>query len=297
MTPLMTRDQLSPYELRAIKHFKGVDHNESIAIGPNGEAYVTSFYTFKAFRLDLASNEAIPFADIGRRTLGQVVDADNNLYCAECDGPGSKITRVSQDGSKSVYCDTVQDGEFLSLNTPVFDRHGDMYVSDTGTWSEAIDGHIYKISAGGGVASRWTSHAIDTPNGIAIDAAEKYIYFVETWGHSISRIEIKPDGNAGACERILHMPKHVPDGIAFDDRGRLWIACHRPDSIYVYDLVAGRLELFAHDWQGEALRGPCHLAFAGVDRGILLASSLDRATVHRFDNPGARGLRLHNPSL
>lgn len=297
MTPLMTRDKLSPYNLKAIRHFSGIDHNESIAIGPEGDAFVTSFYTFKAFRLDLASNKAVSYADLGRRTLGQVVDSHNNLYCAECDSPGSRIVKVTLDGKKSVYCDAVEGGEFLSLNTPVFDRHGNMYVSDTGTWSETIDGHIYKIPAGGGTATRWSSHALDTPNGIAIDAAEEYIYFVETWGHSISRIEIKADGSSGRCERVLHMPRHVPDGIAFDEQGRLWIACHRPDSIYVYDVAAGRLELFAHDWQGEALRGPCHLAFAGKNRDILLASSLDRATVHRFDEPGVRGLRLHNPVL
>lgn len=295
MTPLMSRDRVIPYELKKIQHFKGVDHNESLSIGPAGEAYVTSFYTFQAYRLDLASNQAVAFADLGRRTLGQVVDADGNLYCAECDSPGSKIVRVSPDGQKSVYCDSAKDGEFLSLNTPVFDRNGDMYVSDTGTWSEAIDGQIYKIPAGGGLATLWSPHAIDTPNGIAIDAEQKYIYYVETWGHSISRIEIMPDGTAGRCERMLHMPKHVPDGIAFDIRGRLWIACHRPDSIYIYDIFENRLELFAYDWQGEALRGPCHIAFAGAEREILLASSLDRATVHRFDQPGVCGLPLYNP--
>jgi hypothetical protein len=85
--------------------------------------------------------------------------------------------------------------------------------------------------------------------------------------------------------------------VAFDELGRLWIAVHRPDKICVFDLETGRLEDFAYDWQGEALRGPCHVAFAGAQREVLLASSLDRATVHRFDDPGARGLRLNNPKI
>ena len=88
-----------------------------------------------------------------------------------------------------------------------------------------------------------------------------------------------------------------PISIAFDEEGRLWIACHRPDSIYVYDIHTHRLDLFAEDWQGEALRGPTDVAFAGPDREILLAASLDNLVVHRFDNVGTRGLRLNNPKL
>jgi len=120
---------------------------------------------------------------------------------------------------------------------------------------------------------------------------------VETWGNSISRVPIRKDGSSGEVEHVLHMPRHIPDGVAFDEEGRLWIAVHRPDKICVFDLTTGRLEDFAYDWQGEALRGPCHVAFAGPKREVLLASSLDKATVHRFDSPGVRGLRLNNPKL
>ena len=82
-----------------------------------------------------------------------------------------------------------------------------------------------------------------------------------------------------------------------DIEGRLWIACHRPDAIYVFDLASRRLELFAEDWRGEALRGPTDVAFAGPDRDILLAASLDNLVVHRFDGVGVRGLKLNHPKL
>mgnify|MGYP002632799530 CR=1 FL=1 len=306
---------MEPYNLESIIHIRDVDHNESLAIGPQGEAYTTSFYNesslvasngkthsttshpLRAFRINLTTNRAEAFATLPYLTLGQVVDADGNLYCAECDSPESRVICVSPDGRISTYSSGPQGKAFLSANTPAFDRHGNMYVSDTGTWSHSIDGRIYRIPPGGGIAELWFPGEVNTPNGIALDPEEKYLYFVETLGNSISRIEIRPDGSAGVQKRILHMPRHVPDGIAFDELGRLWIACHRPDSIYVFDLEANRLELFAHDWQGEALRGPCHVAFAGESREILLASSLDKGTIHRFDNPGVRGLRLNNPIL
>jgi gluconolactonase len=172
-----------------------------------------------------------------------------------------------------------------------------MYLSDSGDWSDQVNGHLYKILAGGGEARPWYPEPVDTPNAIALDAEERFLYFVETFGNSIARIAINEDGSAGAFERVVHMPRHIPDGIAFDEDGRLWIACHRPDAIYVFDLVSRRLELFAEDWRGERLRGPTDVAFAGPNRDILLAASLDNLVVHRFDNVGVRGLRLNHPRL
>ena len=93
------------------------------------------------------------------------------------------------------------------------------------------------------------------------------------------------------------MPRHVPDGIAFDSEGRLWIACHRPDALYVFDLPSRRLELFVDDWMGEALRGPTDIAFAGPQRDIMLAASLDNLVLHRLDDTGVQGLALNHPEL
>lgn len=298
MKPLMHRDTMEPYELRKITYIHGIDHNESLSVGPQGEAYTCGFYTGRAFRLNLATSTGEAFSPATqRRVLGQVVDADGTLYCAECESPGSKVICITPEGKQSVYSTGPRGGNFMSANTPAFDRHGNMYLSDTGSWSQEIDGHIYKIPPGGGDAQLWFPAPVDTPNGIALDPEERFLYFVETWGNSIARIAIKKDGLAGDFERVVHMPRHVPDGIAFDEQGRVWIACDRPDAIYVFDVGTRRLEVFAEDWQGGALRGADHLAFAGPQRDILLASSVDRARVHRFDNPGVRGLRLNNPKL
>ena len=138
---------------------------------------------------------------------------------------------------------------------------------------------------------------METPNAIALDAEAKHLYFVETFGSAIARIAINDDGSAGEFERVVHMPRHIPDGIAFDSEGRLWIACHRPDAIYYFDLATRRLELFCDDWTGEELRGPTDVAFAGPNRDIMLAASLDNLTVHRFDDTGVVGLSLNHPRI
>ena len=282
---------IAAYNLRDITHIRGVDHPESIGLGPDGTAYTTGTGK-QVYRLDLETNTAEQFASTDARCLGTVVDADGNLYAAHTAGDVLKITPA---GEVSVYAVAPNDGSFLCTNYPAFDRAGNMYVSDSGDWSDTINGHIYKIAPGGGVAQLWYPEAVDTPNAIALDADERFLYFVETFGSSIARIAINDDGSAGGFERVVHMPRHIPDGIAFDETGRLWIACHRPDAIYVFDLAERRLKLFAEDWRGEALRGPTDVAFAGPNRDILLAASLDNLVVHRFDNAGAIGLKLNHP--
>lgn len=284
---------IQPFDKEKIVHIGGADHPESIGIGPDGEPYTTGTGC-QVYRIDLASNTAQQFATTKARCLGSVVDSNGHLYVAHTAG---NVLKITPGGHMSVYATGPGRSNFLCTNYPTFDRHGNMYLSDSGDWSRTINGHIYKIPPGGGEAELWFPEAVDTPNAIALDEAEQYLYFVETFGCAIARIAIKPDGSAGQFERVVHMPRHVPDGIAFDTDGRLWIACHRPDVIYCFNPKTKRLELFCEDWMGEALRGPTDVAFAGPDRDILLAASLDNLTVHRFDNTGVIGLKLNNPSI
>ena len=289
---------VQPYSLEDIVHIRGIDHPESIGIGPRGEAYTTGTGC-QVYRLNLAGNTledntVEQFATTEARCLGSVVDADGNLFVAHNAGNVLKITPA---GNVSVYATGPDGKNFKCTNYPAFDRQGNMYVSDSGDWSGTINGRICKIPRGGGEARLWYPEPVNTPNAIALDAEEKHVYFVETFGSSIARIAIHEDGSAGVFERVVHMPRHVPDGIAFDETGKLWIACHRPDRICVFDLETRRMELFADDWRGHALRGPTDVAFAGPNRDILLAASLDNQVMHRFDDVGVRGLKLNNPKL
>ena len=281
-------------DLESIIHIRGLDHPESIGIGPDGTAYTTGTGC-QVYRIDLDNNTYEQFATTKARCLGTVVDADGKLYAAHAGG--DDVLKITPTGEVSLYATGPGGSKFLCANYPAFDRRGQMYLSESGDWSGALNGHLYKIPPGGGEAQLWFPEPVDTPNAIALDAEEKYLYFVETFGNAIARIAINSDGSAGQFERVLHMPRHIPDGIAFDESGRLWIACHRPDRICVFDLGTKRLEIFADDWRGHALRGPTDVAFAGPNRDILLAASLDNLVVHRFDNVVVRGLKLNHPNL
>ena len=284
---------IEPYDKHNIIHIRGVDHPESISIGPNGEAYTTGTGC-QVYRVDLETNAAEQFAATENRCLGQAVDADGNLYCADC--VAGEVLRITPGGQIDTYATGPGGKPFVCTNYPAFDRQGSMYLSDSGDWSGQVNGYMYRIKPGG-EGELWYPEPVDTPNAIALDAEENHLYFVETFGAGIARIAINDDGSAGVFERVVHMPRHVPDGIAFDAEGRLWIACHRPDAIYAFDLKSKRLELFVEDWMGEALRGPTDIAFAGPNRDIMLAASLDNLCIHRLDNTDVQGLPLSHPEI
>jgi len=285
---------LKPFDKERIVHICNVDHPESIGIGPDGTAYTTGTGC-QVYRIDLNSNTGEQFAKTKARCLGTAVDVDGNLYAAHCGG--AEVLKITPDRTIEVYAKGPGGRALDCANYPAFDKQGNMYLSESGDWSGKINGYLLKIAPGGGEATLWYPEPVDTPNAIALDADEKHLYFVETYGNAVSRIAINEDGSAGAFERVVHMPRHIPDGIAFDTEGRLWIACHRPDAIYYFDLNTRRLELFCEDWAGEQLRGPTDIAFAGPNRDIMLAASLDNLAVHRFDNTGVIGLPLNHPSL
>ncbi len=281
------------FDKHAIKHIRGLDHPESLSVSADGRTVYTTGTGCQVYRVDLAAGTAQIYATTKGRCLGQALDAAGNLYAANAGGEG--VLKITPQGTVSEFARGPGGRAIRCANYPAFDRRGSLYLSESGDWSETINGHILKIPPGGGPARLWYPRAVNTPNAIALDAEERHLYFVETFGSAIARIAIKADGSAGAFERVVHMPRHIPDGIAFDTRGRLWIACHRPDAIYRFDLVSHRLELFCADWAGDKLRGPTDVIFAGPRRDVLLAASLDNLVIHRFDGVGARGLPLNYP--
>lgn len=285
---------IEPFDKHRISHIGGVDHPESIGVQADGNLLTTGTGC-QVYRVDVSNNTAEQFAQTDQRCLGSAVDADGNMYAAHAGG--GDVLKITMDGTVTTYATAPGGGKFKCPNYPAFDKQGNMYLSESGTWERKIDGRILRIAPGGGEAELWFPEPVDTPNAIALDADERHLYFVETFGNAISRIGINQDGSAARCERVVHMPRHVPDGIAFDTNGRLWIGCHRPDAIYVFDLSTNRLELFCEDWEGEALRGPTDVAFGGPNRDILFAASLDNLVLHRFDDVGVRGLPLNYPKI
>jgi sugar lactone lactonase YvrE len=97
----------------------------------------------------------------------------------------------------------------------------------------------------------------------------------------------------GPAEAVVALPRTVPDGLAFDAEGGLWIGCYQPNRIYRLD-SGGELAVIVDDWTGEYVMSPTNLAFAGDDLDVLVLASLCGWAVTAID-PGVRGAPLEYP--
>ena len=260
----------------------GLDHPEGVAYGADGFAYAGS-EAGDVYRIDLEKAEVRVLGSTGGFLLGLTLDGDNNVYA--CDIAKKAVLRLTQEGEVSVLSTGTVARPMVNPNYPVFDRFGTLYVSDSGVWPEG-GGCIYRIHPDG-ETTVWTTECSLFTNGLALSLDQKWLYVVESVLPGITRVSINEDGTAGVVELVASMPGTVPDGLAFDEKGRLYVGCYRPDRIYRIDAGCAPI-IVADDYQGTALSAPTNLAFIGPRLDRLLIASLGRwhLSVMEVDVPG-----------
>lgn len=267
----------------------GLDHPECVAIGLDGMLYAGG-EGGQIYRIDPGSGAVQTIGLTGGFVLGIALDAHGNVYA--CDTGLCAVVRIAPDGSVVVISRGIRGRPMLTPNYPVFDAVGTLYVSDSGHWAGG-GGCIYRIATDGSVEV-WSQAAPHFTNGLALAPDGSALYIAESTLPGITRIPILPDGSAGDAEIVALMPGTVPDGLAFDVTGRLYIGCYRPDRIYTRE-TDGQMLIFADDYQGTTLAAPTNLAFGGTSMTDLYIASLGRWHVGRITAPDS-GQRLHYPT-
>jgi gluconolactonase len=245
---------------------EGLDHPECVAMSRDGLIYAGG-EAGQLYRVDPASGVVSELGTSGGWLLGLAVDAGDRVFA--CDVKLGAVLVFETDGSHRVFSTGTPDRPMVTPNFPVFDGEGSLYVSDSGVWPEG-GGCIYRI-ARDGTTTVWTTAASRFANGLAIDPAGRFLYVAESTLPGITRVPILADGSAGEPELVVEMPGTVPDGIAFDRDGRLYIGCYRPDRIYRLD-PDGQLVIVRDDFQGTDLAAPTNIAFGGDGRDLYVAS-------------------------
>lgn len=267
------------------------DHPEAVAWGPDGRAYAGGEAgQLYCFSLDGKNIEEIARVQ-GGFLLGMAHDADANTYA--CDERSACVHRITPSGDVSTYSSGNAGQKMRLPNYPVFDDLGNLYVSDSGAWA-AKDGFIWKI-APGGAAEIWDRQANGFTNGMCLSGDGNWLYVAESSPPLISRVEIKADGSAGRREVVVELPRQVPDGLAFDAAGDLYISLYNPNIIYRLT-AGGELLTLYDDWEQLMLVAPTNIAFAGPDLKTLIIASICGWSVHAAPVPVA-GLPVRYPKL
>jgi gluconolactonase len=258
----------------------GLDHPEGVCWSPSEDVLYAGGEAGQIYRgaLEGDGHELVTTVE-GGFMLGLALDDAGALYV--CDAGNGCVQRISPDGTVARHGDTIG-----YPNYPVFDADGRLWVSDSGGWDEST-GAVMRIDPDGG-----TERVIDGlrfANGLAIDG--DWLYAVESGRPGVIRIPLA----GGEPETVIELERVVPDGLAFDEEGGLWVGCWQPNRIYrmAHD---GTLETIVDDWSGEYVLTPTNLAFAGSDLDVLTLASLGGWAVKAID-PGVRGASLHYPEV
>lgn len=260
----------------------GLDHPEGVAVGPDRMVYAGG-EAGQIYRIDPVSADVEVIGSTGGWVLGIAVAGNGGVVA--CDPKRSAVFAVTTEGQVVKISDGVPELRMETPNYPVFTDEA-LYVSDSGQW-KGMNGRIYRISPDG-ETTLWSDEVPAFANGMALSPDGDAMFVVESTAATVSRIAIDPAGNSGPREVIVELPGTVPDGIAFDELGGLYIACYRPDR--VYRLHEGSLDVIVEDFQGTVVGAPTNVAFGGPGRQRLYIASLQRWHIGVIDVevPGTR---------
>lgn len=155
-----------------------------------------------------------------------------------CDSREAGIARYDPDGKFAGFLvkDSCAGVAVHSPNDLTVDSGGNLYFTD----SIRKDGKVFFKGANGREAV--LVEGIDYANGLVLSANEQKLYVAESYQNRILHIALAEPGIAlGAPQLFAALPGHVsgniisslPDGLALDGEGNLWVAHYGMQAIQV----------------------------------------------------------------
>lgn len=250
----------------------GLDHPECITVHPNGSVWAGG-EAGQIYKISADGKTVETIANTGGFILG-LAFSPGASWLAVCDLKNHCVWKMNMhDYSLEKYADGTEDIKLNIPNYPVFDRQGNLYVSESGAFRQ-INGKIFCFK-NSGEHIVWHEGPFNFANGMAMSADEKYLYVACTWLPGVERIEINDDGSAGRREVYCVLPQTCPDGLALDAEGSLYVSCYAPNRIYKVD-TNRNVQVFADDWEAHTLSNPTNMAFGGEHFDEMFTANLGR---------------------
>jgi gluconolactonase len=235
-----------------------LDHPECLAFGPSGGLYAGG-EAGQIYRIGLEAKTCEEIANIGGFVGGIALDGDENLYA--CSMMKHSVLKVSPDGNVTTFCDKVAQDPLRTPNFGVFHPGGDLYFTDSGSYRHS-DGRLVRVHRDGTSESLLGDY-LNFPNGLALSSDASTLYMIESTSAKISAVTIESDGSVSRPETYVQLQGTVPDGMAFDRLGNLYVGCYTPDVIFKID-ARRNVTTLVEDKTSEVLNRPTNVAFRPI---------------------------------
>ena len=248
-----------------------LDHPEGVAIHRDGSVWCGG-ERGQIYRISADGSTMAQVASTGGYCLGMAFDRKDNLFV--CDLKHQAVVKVDAKSDTTDKFATHADGGGLRIpNFPVFDDAGRLYVSDSHAFKEPGPG-IFRFDPDGD-GELWYAEPLNFANGLALSPDGRYLYVSETFGNTVSRIPIEDDGSAGVRDEFAFLPGVLPDGLAFDVDGNLYIACYEPSQVLTV-APGGEVARLIGDEEAHLF---CHPTNLGFRDGTLFTTNLGRCHI------------------
>jgi gluconolactonase len=226
------------------------------------------------------------------------VTMDRNGDLVYCDLGKEAVVRVTQSGKVSMVADRAGDLHLSLPNFATYDAEGNLYVSNSSTnnINNVLD-DLIKPSPRGALTvvrkngkSEVVASGLYLANGTAIDPKEEAVFVLESTRFDCLRIAIKKDGTYGKPEVYSKDFPAIPDGMAFDADGDLYITlpgkAKRPEDPPKGKILlptnqilkvdkSGTWTMLIDDPKSERLDHPTNCAFGGPGLQDLYFANLE----------------------
>jgi gluconolactonase len=264
----------------------GLDHSEDIAFDREGILWAGGELG-QIYRIP-EKGRVEEVANIGGFCLGLAFSSTDELFV--CNPKLGCVMRVQKNGDARLFADSVVGRKLKLPNYGVFDSSGNLYVSDSGDWSKS-SGSIVRFDRDGR-GEVFLEGPQPFPNGLALSADERSLFIAQSHTDDVLRVEIRNDATAGDREVYAKGIERVPDGLAFDTAGNLYVSCYASDNIYRISSDRA-VTLIAYDRDGTTLARPTNIAFGGPGNEYLYVANLGRWHINRV-RIGIRGQAMVN---
>lgn len=233
---------------------EGLDHPEGLCLGGDG-SLVAGGEDGQIYRVDEESGSAEVVARTGGFVLGLCADSSGAVYA--CDAGRNHVLRIGPDGK----VERVSSGSLDNPNDCALDLDGNLFFSESGSYRpDRHSGRIHVITLEGETVCIHPG-PFRFANGVFFDRDTSLLYVVESTGPSILAFRTRGPALASPepVRRIDLAPDTVPDGVALDTAGNLYVAFYSPDQIGVVR-PSGRFEVLYRDFQAEWMNRPTNIA-------------------------------------
>jgi gluconolactonase len=264
----------------------GLDHPEDLAFDSEGVLWAGGELG-QVYRIP-ERGQVETVANVGGFCLGLAFSPVDELYI--CNAKLACVIKVQKNGKSELFADSVQGHKLKTPNYGVFDSSGNLFVSDSGDWAKSSGCIVRFDSRGQGKV--FLNGPQPFPNGLALSADERFLFVAQSHTDDVLQVEICKDGSAGDRQVYAAGLERVPDGLALDVAGNLYVSCYASDNIYQVS-AEREVNLLAYDRAGTTLARPTNIAFGGLAGDELYVANLGRWHINHA-KLGIKGQLLAN---